>query len=111
MSHLMLLDSHINRIEPVGLPSLMDSSQRDCFPGSSTHVTCFSDQETEDKRLIHLESKDGSGPLFYPDPLFPTDNDSLMKLLLNSHETQFPGTGTDPFCLAGTGESGYFWNF
>ncbi|KAL0741890.1 hypothetical protein Bca4012_083403 [Brassica carinata] len=109
MSQLMLLDSHINRIEPIELPSLMDCSQRDSFPGSSTHVTCFSDQETEDKRLIHHESKDGSGPLFYPDPLFLQDNDSLMKLLLNSHETQFPGT--DPSGLAGTGESSCFWNF
>lgn len=109
MSHLMLLDSHINRIEPIGLPSLMDCSQRDSFPGSSTHVTCFSDQETEDKRLIHHESEDGSGPLFYPDPLFLQDNDSPMKLLLNSHETQFPGT--DPSGLAGTGELCCFWNF
>ncbi|CAH2079893.1 unnamed protein product [Thlaspi arvense] len=110
MSGLMLTDSHINRIEPTGLPSLMDCSQRDSFPGSSssTHVTCFSDQENEVKRLTH-DPNDGSGSLFYSDPLFLQDNYSLMKLLLNGQETQFPGT--DPSGLAGTGELDCFWNF
>uniref|UniRef100_A0A1J3H006 NAC domain-containing protein n=2 Tax=Noccaea caerulescens TaxID=107243 RepID=A0A1J3H006_NOCCA len=108
MPGLMMIDSHINRIEPTGLPSLMDCSQRDSLPGSSTHVTCFSDQETEDKRLIH-ESKDGSGSLFYTDPLFLQDNYSLMKLLLNGQETQFPGT--DHSSLTGTEELDCFWNF
>ncbi|KAL1205394.1 NAC domain-containing protein 92 [Cardamine amara subsp. amara] len=95
------MHSHINRIEPAGLPSLMDCSQRDSFPGSSTHVTCFSDQETEDERLIH-EPKDGFGSLFYSDPLFLQDNYSLMKLLIDGH---------DPSGLTGTVELDCVWNF
>ncbi|KFK33194.1 hypothetical protein AALP_AA6G342200 [Arabis alpina] len=101
---LMMIDSHINQIEPTSLPSLMDCS----FPGSSTHVTCFSDQETEDKSLIR-ESKDGLGSLFYSDPLFLQDNYSLMKMLLDGQETQFPGI--DPSGLAGTEELDCVWNF
>ncbi|ESQ55563.1 hypothetical protein EUTSA_v10027479mg, partial [Eutrema salsugineum] len=107
-SGLMMLDSHINRIEPIDLPSLMDCSQRDSFPGSSTHVTCFSDQETEDKRLIQ-ESKDGSGSPVCNDLMFLQDNYSLKKLLLNGQESQVPGI--DPSGLAGTVELDCFWNF
>nr|AHN10450.1 NAC2 [Arabidopsis arenosa] len=110
---MSMLDPHINRIEPAGLPSLMDCSQRDSFTGSSSHVTCFSDQETEDKRLVH-ESKEGFGSLFYSDPLFLQDNYSLMKLLLDGQEPQFPGRsfdGRDPSGLAGTEELDCVWNF
>ncbi|CAE6205090.1 unnamed protein product [Arabidopsis arenosa] len=110
---MSMLDPHINRIEPTGLPSLIDCSQRDSFIGSSSHVTCFSDQETEDKRLVH-ESKEGFGSLFYSDPLFLQDNYSLMKLLLDGQEPQFPGRsfdGRDPSGLAGTEELDCVWNF
>lgn len=107
------MHSHINQIEPAGLPSLMDCSQQDSFPSSSTHVTCFSDQETEDNRLIH-DSKNAFGSLFYSDPLFLQDNYSLMKMLLEGQETQFPGKsfeGHDPSGLAGTTELDCVWNF
>lgn len=110
---MSMLDPHTNRIEPTGLPSLMDCSQRDSFTGSSSHVTCFSDQETEDKRLVQ-ESKGGFGSLFYSDPLFLQDNYSLMKLLLDGQEPQFPGRsfdGRDPSGLAGTEELDCVWNF
>lgn len=109
MSDLMFLDSHFNRTEPTRLPSLMDCSQRDSFLGSSTHVTCFSDQETKDKRLMHHESKDRSGSLFYSDPLFLQDNYSLMKTFLNDQETLFPGPDSTGLA-AGTGELDCFWN-
>jgi hypothetical protein len=107
---MSMLDPHINRMEPAGLPSLMDCSQRDSFTGSSSHVTCFSDQETEDKRLVH-ESKDGFGSLFYSDPLFLQDNYSLMKLLLDGQETQFSGKPFDGRDSSGTEELDCVWNF
>nr|APA62562.1 ORE1.2 variant 1 [Brassica nigra] len=109
MSDLMFLDSNINRTGPTRLPSLMDCSQRDSSLGLSTHVSCFSDQETEDKSLIHHESKDGSGSLFYSDPLFLQDNYSLMKMFLNDQETLFPGPDSTGLA-AGTGELDCFWN-
>ncbi|XP_023634628.1 NAC domain-containing protein 92 [Capsella rubella] len=109
---MSMLETRVNRIEPTGLPLLMDCSQQDSFPGSSsTHVTCFSsDQETEDKRLVEgSTTKDGFGSLFYSDPLFLQDNYSLMKMLLDGQETQFPG-GHNPSGLVGPEELDCVWN-
>ncbi|KAL0856011.1 hypothetical protein Bca101_061164 [Brassica carinata] len=110
ISNLMKLGSGINQFKPVGLPPLMDSSPYlksgggDTFAGSLSHVTCFSDQTTEDKSHFSV-SKDecnftmfGSssthlipnvGSLLHSDPMFSQDNSSILKMLLDSEETQF----------------------
>ncbi|KAJ0252988.1 NAC domain-containing protein 59 [Hirschfeldia incana] len=110
ISSLRMLGSRINQFKPVGLPPLMDSSPYlksgggDTFAGSLSHVTCFSDQTTEDKRHFS-ESKDecnftmfGSssthlipniGSLLHSDPMFMQDNSSILKMLLDSEEIQF----------------------
>lgn len=109
ISSLRMLGSGINQFKPVGLPPLMDSStylksRGDTFAGSLSHVTCFSDQTTEDKSHFS-ESKDecnftmiGSssthlipniGSMFHHNPVFMQDNSSILKMLLDSEETQF----------------------
>ncbi|CAN8233100.1 unnamed protein product [Cochlearia groenlandica] len=107
---LIRIDSHNNRIEPTGLPSLMDYSQIDSsFPGSSTHVSCFSDQVTEDKRLLQEDStKDCfDSSMFYSDPMFLQDNYSLMKMFLDGQETQINGKSYDQTV---TEDLDCFWN-
>ncbi|KAL0737755.1 hypothetical protein Bca4012_013965 [Brassica carinata] len=97
---LAMLGSGINRVEPAGLPPLVDS-----FAGSLSRVTCFSDQTTVEDKSHISEPKDecniamlGSssthlipniGSLIYSDPLFMQDNSSILKMLLDSEETQF----------------------
>lgn len=146
-----MLGSVVNQFEPVGLPPLMDSSPYlkskggggDSFAGSLSHVTCFSDQKTEDKSHIS-ESKDGFnltmfgsssthlmpniGSLLYYDPLFLQDNCSILKMLLDSEETQIKKNlqdystsdneltvnswhGHDPSASANPVEVDCFWNF
>ncbi|ESQ32598.1 hypothetical protein EUTSA_v10004583mg [Eutrema salsugineum] len=110
ISGLRMLGSGINQSKPVGLPPLMDYSPYlqngggDSFAGSLSHVTCFSDQTTEDKSLLS-EPKDeinltmfGSslaplipniGSMLYSDPVFLKDNSSILKMLLDSEEIHF----------------------
>ncbi|KAG7563989.1 NAC domain superfamily [Arabidopsis suecica] len=98
-----------------GLPPLMDSSPylkskgRDSFAettlgGFFSNMTCLFDQTTDDKNLV-AELKDdlkttmfGSastnlipniGSLLDYGPLFLQDNSSILKMLLDSEETQF----------------------
>ncbi|CAE5978175.1 unnamed protein product [Arabidopsis arenosa] len=98
-----------------GLPPLMDSSPylksrgRDSFAGTTlgglfSNMTCLFDQTTDDKSLV-AEFKDdfkttmfGSastnlipniGSLLDYGPLFLQENSSILKMLLDSEETQF----------------------
>uniref|UniRef100_A0A1J3G1X4 NAC domain-containing protein n=1 Tax=Noccaea caerulescens TaxID=107243 RepID=A0A1J3G1X4_NOCCA len=134
-----------NQFEPIGLPPLMDSSPYlksrggggggggDSFAGSLSHVTCFSDQTTEDNSLLS-ESKDdfnlamfGSssaqllpniGSLLCSDPVFLHDDSSILKMLLDSDESQFKNEltasswhGHEPSGSAGPVKVDCFWNF
>ncbi|KAF8049961.1 hypothetical protein N665_2081s0001 [Sinapis alba] len=111
ISNLRRLGSGINQFKPVGLPPLMDSSPYlksgggDTFAGSLSHVTCFSDQTTVDKSHFS-ETKDecnvtmyghssthlipNIGSLLHSDPMVTMqDSSSILKMLLDSEETQF----------------------
>ncbi|XP_010514621.1 PREDICTED: NAC domain-containing protein 59-like [Camelina sativa] len=112
ISGLRMFGSGVNKFEPGGLPQLMDSSPylksrgRDSLAGTAvgclfSHVTCFSD---DDKSLVD-ELKDNSkatrfgssstnlmpnivSTLDY-DHLSLQDDSSMLKMLLDSEETQF----------------------
>ncbi|CAH8363137.1 unnamed protein product [Eruca vesicaria subsp. sativa] len=125
---LTMLGSGFNQVEPAGLPPLMDTFG---------HVTCFSDQTTEDKSHVS-ELKDecnvsmlGSSAshlipnIGYADNVFMQDNSSILKMLLDSEETKFKKSiqglgaaeneltwqGHNVFGSTGPVEVDCFWNF
>ncbi|KAL1194408.1 NAC domain-containing protein 59 [Cardamine amara subsp. amara] len=130
ISGLMMPGSMFHKFEPIGLPPLVDyspylkSSAQD-VGDSLSRVTCT----TEDQSLV-AESKDdinltlfGSssinmipniGSLLNSDPLFLQDNSSIMKMLLDSEESELTASswhGHELSGLAGSVNLDCVWNF